>query len=167
MVQINISSVFDRFPSFGSLLDRFEHFWNNWLRVMSASSLVLSSLLFKLLAFLRKWTSFIDQKCTCEKVTKILGRAPLFIWTKSKRKATCFRETFPKSSNKYVRKLLCQRLKSQILFPKKAQFCTQALNFTPLTRCKGEVPNSKSWIVSTGYVANFNCTWPRLLMTTV
>ena len=27
MVQIHISSVFDRYPSFGSLLDRFEHFW--------------------------------------------------------------------------------------------------------------------------------------------
>ena len=27
MVQIHISSIFDRYPSFGSLLDRFGHFW--------------------------------------------------------------------------------------------------------------------------------------------
>ena len=43
VVQIHISSVFDRYPSFGSILDRFGHFWKK--RVMSASSLVLSSLL--------------------------------------------------------------------------------------------------------------------------
>ena len=30
MVQIDISSVFDRYPSFGSLLDRFGHFWKKW-----------------------------------------------------------------------------------------------------------------------------------------
>ena len=45
VVQIHFSSVFDRYPSFGSHLNRFEHFWKNRLRVMSASSLVLSSLL--------------------------------------------------------------------------------------------------------------------------
>ena len=34
-----------------------------------------NSLKFKLLSFWRKYTPFIDQKCTYEKVTKILGRA--------------------------------------------------------------------------------------------
>ena len=43
-------------------------------------------------------TPFIDQKGTSEKVPKKLSSAfpsPL-IWTKSKRTATFFRETFPK-----------------------------------------------------------------------
>ena len=59
-----------------------------------------NSLNFKLLAFWRKYTPFIDQKCTYEKVTKKLGRAlPLpLIWTKSKRRAIFFRETFPHMS---------------------------------------------------------------------
>ena len=35
--------------------------------------------------------------------------------------------------------------------PKKVQFCTQVPNFTLITRCKGKVPNSKSWIVSTAH----------------
>ena len=34
-----------------------------------------NSLKFKLLAFWRKHTAFIDQKCTYEKVTKNLGKA--------------------------------------------------------------------------------------------
>ena len=50
-----------------------------------------NSLKFKRLAFWRKWTPFIDQKCTYEKVTKNLGRAPSpLIWTKSKRTAAFF-----------------------------------------------------------------------------
>ena len=36
---------------------------------------IKNSLKFKLLSFWRKYTPFIDQKCTYEKVTKILGRA--------------------------------------------------------------------------------------------
>ena len=36
---------------------------------------IKDSLKFKLLAFWRKWTPFIDQKCTFEKVPKKLGRA--------------------------------------------------------------------------------------------
>ena len=44
VVQIHISKVFYHYPYFGSL-DCFEHYWKNGLRVMSASSLVLSSLL--------------------------------------------------------------------------------------------------------------------------
>ena len=56
-----------------------------------------NSLKFKLLAFWRKMTPFIDQKCTYEKVTKNLCMAlpPSPIWTKSKRTATFFRETVP------------------------------------------------------------------------
>ena len=46
----------------------------------------LNSLKFKLLAFWRKKTPFIDQKCTYEKLTKNMGRAlPPLIWTPSKR----------------------------------------------------------------------------------
>ena len=47
--------------------------------------------------------------------------------------------------------MTCLRLKSRILVPKKSQFCTQVPNFTLITRCQGEVPNSKSWIASTAY----------------
>ena len=55
-----------------------------------------NSLKFKSLAFRRKWTPFVDQKCTYEKVTKNLGRAlPPLIWTKSKRTSVFPRETFP------------------------------------------------------------------------
>ena len=48
-----------------------------------------NSLKFKLLAFWRKLTPFIDQKCTYEKVTKIWAGPPP-IWIKSKRIATFF-----------------------------------------------------------------------------
>ena len=47
---------------------------------------------FKLLAFCRKQTPFIDRKCTYEKVTKNWAGSPPppLIWKKSKRKATFF-----------------------------------------------------------------------------
>ena len=57
-----------------------------------------SSLKFKLLAFWRKKTPFIDQKCTYEKVPKIwAGPSPPLIGTKSKRTAVFPQETVPQS----------------------------------------------------------------------
>ena len=79
---------------------------------MSASSLVLSSLLFKLLAFLRKWTSFIDQKCTCEKVTKNLVRAlsPPPSFGQSKRTATFFVKPSLRQAELFQERMLMQDL---------------------------------------------------------
>ena len=56
-----------------------------------------NSLKFKLLAFWRKLTPFIDQKCIYEKVTKNLGRAlpPPLIWTKSKKNSNYFSWNHP------------------------------------------------------------------------
>ena len=55
-----------------------------------------NSLKFKLLAFWRKQTPFIAQKCTSKKVPKNLGSALLpLIWTKSKRSAVFPQDTFP------------------------------------------------------------------------
>ena len=71
-----------------------------FLGLPNVHNLKKNSLNFKLLAFWRKYTPFIDQKCTYEKVTKKLGRAlPLpLIWTTSKSRAFFFRETFPHMS---------------------------------------------------------------------
>ena len=44
-------------------------------QLLSCPGQLKNSLMFKLLSFWRKYTPFIDQKCTYEKVTKILGRA--------------------------------------------------------------------------------------------
>ena len=43
--------------------------------------------------------------------------------------------------------------------PKKSQFCIEVPNFTLITRCQGKVPNSKSWIVSTGYWVQKRAGW--------
>ena len=59
-----------------------------WVNLKNSSKL-------KLLAFWRKYTPFIAQKCTYEKVTKNWGRAPPLIWTKSKRTATFFSWKLP------------------------------------------------------------------------
>ena len=51
-------------------------FFSNKGRILCGSCIQhKNSLEFKLLAFWRKYTPFIDQKCTYEKVTKILRRA--------------------------------------------------------------------------------------------
>ena len=50
----------------------------------------------KIIGILEEIDSFIDQKCTYEKVTTNLGRAPPLIWTKSKTTATSFREAILK-----------------------------------------------------------------------
>ena len=61
-----------------------------------------NSLKFKLLAFWRKQTPFVEQKCTYENVTKNLGRAlPPLIWTKSKRAATFFVKPFLRSATSH------------------------------------------------------------------
>ena len=60
---------------------------------------IKNSLKFKLLAFWRKWTPFIDQKCTYEKVKKKFGQgAPPPsppIGQNPKEEQLFFRETFP------------------------------------------------------------------------
>ena len=55
-----------------------------------------NSLKFKLLAFWREWTPFIDQKCTYEKGTKNLGSAlPPPHLDKIQKNSSIFREIFP------------------------------------------------------------------------
>ena len=63
-----------------------------------------NSLMFKLLAFWRKYTPFIDQKALMKRRQKICAGPPPLVWTKSKRTAAFFRDPFPYVMAAYGRK---------------------------------------------------------------
>ena len=60
--------------------------------------------MFKLLAFWRKYTPFIDQKALMKRRQKICAGPPPLVWTKSKRTAAFFRDPFPYVMAAYGRK---------------------------------------------------------------
>ena len=88
-------------PQFGQLVQLFSGVEiQDWkvslgLDILYNTLYIYSSLKFKLLAFWRKYTFFIGQKCTYEKVPKIGAGPPPLIWTKFKRTAVFHQDTFP------------------------------------------------------------------------